>query len=138
MGSKIILIADGDMYYRTLIAASLQVVTGVSDILKAATPDAAIGVIKRHRPDIVFLSYDLLQNCPLCYTEVLREQNIRRCLVVMTEESDDDHINTKVSSFGDIFFPKNKLLQPFNRTADVILWILAERLTSVRSVRTKI
>lgn len=138
MESKIILIADSDMYYRTLIASSLQVVTGISDILKAATLDVAIGVIKRHRPDIVFISYDLLQNCPLCYTEVLREQKIRRCLVVMTEERDDDHFITKVNSFEDIFFPKNKLLQPFNRTADVILWILAERLTSARSVRTQI
>ncbi len=136
MGSKIILVADSDVYYRTLIAASLQMITGISDILKAATLDAAIGIIKRHRPDIVFLSTDLLQTCPLCYTEVLRKQKIDGCLIIMTEEGDDHYRDTKIESPEDIFFPKDKLLRPIKRTADTILWILADRLASARSLRT--
>ncbi len=135
MQAKTILIADRDMYYRTLIAASLQMVTGISDVMKAACLDVTIGVMKRHRPDVVFLDYDLLQDCSQSHLEVLSSKHFHGTLVLLTEGNGDEHIEKNAGIIPDIVLPKNKLLQPFNFTADAILLFLAERLKLAGTAR---
>jgi DNA-binding NarL/FixJ family response regulator len=138
MKTKSILIADKDMYYRTLIAASLQMVTGISDILKAACLDVTVGVMKRHRPDIVFLDYDLLQDCSQSHLDVFASKNFHGTLVLLTDGNGDEHIDNRAGIMPDVVIPKNKLLQPFNFTADAILLFLAERLKLVGTARARL
>jgi DNA-binding NarL/FixJ family response regulator len=127
MISKSILVADSDVQFRSILTTMLEMMFGISRVIRAGSLDAAVDSIRRYKPNTVLLSYDLLHDCSPDYYEVLKKQFLEHTLVLLIDGDEIASLDKRVIDIADNIIPKKKLLRQFSFIPGAFLLSVMDR-----------
>jgi DNA-binding NarL/FixJ family response regulator len=127
MESKTILVADSDVRFRSILTTTLEMMFGITRVIRADSLDAAVDSIQRYQPETVLLSYDLLSDCPPGYYEILKMQYLQKTLVILTDCNEISSVDSGIMAIADNIISKKELSRQFSFIPGAVLFTMIDR-----------